>query len=173
MRPCSSSGMDRRILLYTRFPAGVVRPFDGTTRFRRLFSVGSCFWFSNGSPETLRTLCDKPASLFLGASWGQLSLTPHLFKLCRHELRKSMPQRSGGSTPLSWHRLKVGGYSCRTTLSREVSTCSPPLYLMKPSFLNFIIFMNKLTRERVAPIISASISCVILGSIFCGWASWP
>src|SRR5450759_1082859 len=96
MRPCSSSGMDRRILLYTRFPAGVVRPFDGTTRFRRLFSVGSCFWFSNGSPETLRTLCDKPASLFLGASWGQLSLTPHLFKLCRRELSKSMPQRSGG-----------------------------------------------------------------------------
>src|SRR5450755_4003007 len=94
MRPCSSSGMDRRILLYTRFPAGVVRLFDGTTRFRRLFSVGSCFWFSNGSPETLRTLCDKPASLFLGASWGQLSLTPNLFKLCRHELSKSMPQRS-------------------------------------------------------------------------------
>jgi hypothetical protein len=31
--------------------------------------------------------------------------------------------------------------------------------------------MNKLTRERVAPIISASISCVILGSIFCGWAA--
>jgi hypothetical protein len=89
MRPCSSSGMDRRILLYTRFPAGVVRPFDGTTRFRRLFSVGSCFWFSNGSPETLRTLCDKPASLFLGASWGQLSLTPHFFKRCRHRLRTS------------------------------------------------------------------------------------
>src|ERR1035441_7026297 len=164
MRPCSSSGMDRRILLYTRFPAGVVRPFDGTTRFRRLFSVGSCFWFSNGSPETLRTRCDKPASLFLGASWGQLSLTPHLFKLCRHELSKFMPQRSGGSTPLSWHRLKVGGYSCRTTLSREVLMCSPPLYLMKPSFLN--LFMKKLTRERVVPTISASISCDTLGSIF-------
>ena len=36
----------------------------------------------------------------------------------------------------------------------------PPLYSMKPSFLN--LFMKKFTRERVVPIISASVSCEIL-----------
>src|SRR6266851_3107353 len=35
---------------------------------------------------------------------------------------------------------------------------------MKPSFLN--LFMRKLTRVRVVPIISASISCDTLGTIF-------
>ena len=45
------------------------------------------------------------------------------------------------------------------------------LYLMKPSFLN--LFMKKFTRGRVVPIISASISCDTLGSIFCGWGSLP
>jgi hypothetical protein len=49
----------------------------------------------------------------------------------------------------------------------------PAIILNEAQFPEFIIFMNKLTRERVAPIISASISCVILESIFCGWASWP
>ena len=39
-----------------------------------------------------------------------------------------------------------------------------PLYWMKPSFLN--LFMKKLTRDRVVPIISASISCDTLGSTF-------
>ena len=56
------------------------------------------------------------------------------------------------------------GYSCRTTLRREVLIWRPPLYLMKPSLLN--LFMKKLTRERVVPIISASVSCDTLGSIF-------
>jgi hypothetical protein len=36
------------------------------------------------------------------------------------------------------------------------------LYWMKPSFLN--LFMKKLTRDRVVPITSASISCDTLGS---------
>ena len=40
----------------------------------------------------------------------------------------------------------------------------PPLYLMKPSFLN--LFMKKLTRLRVVPIISASVSCDILATTF-------
>src|SRR5271170_690455 len=39
-----------------------------------------------------------------------------------------------------------------------------PLYVMKPSFLN--LFMNKLTRDRVVPMISASISCDTLWSAF-------
>jgi len=39
---------------------------------------------------------------------------------------------------------------------------SPPLYSMKPSFLN--LFMKKFTRERVVPTISASISWEIFGN---------
>jgi len=42
---------------------------------------------------------------------------------------------------------------------------------MKPSFLN--LFMKKLTRERVVPTISDSISWETLGSIFSGWGSLP
>ncbi len=46
--------------------------------------------------------------------------------------------------------------------------CRPPLYSMKPSFLN--LFMKKLTRERVVPIISASVSRENLGISFSGSA---
>jgi hypothetical protein len=59
---------------------------------------------------------------------------------------------------------KVGRYSCRTTLRRDSLMWISPLYLMKPSFLN--LFMKKLTRDRVVPIVSASISCDTLGSTF-------
>ena len=38
------------------------------------------------------------------------------------------------------------------------------LYSMKPSFLN--LFLKKLAREHVIPIISASVSCETLGSAF-------
>ena len=41
-------------------------------------------------------------------------------------------------------------------LRRELCTCSPPLYAMKPSLRN--LFMKKLTRARVVPIILASVS---------------
>src|SRR5580704_975647 len=62
-------------------------------------------------------------------------------------------------------------YSCSTTLKREVLICRPPLYLMKPNFLN--LFMKKLTRERVVPTISASVSCDIFGRTPWGWSSLP
>ena len=61
--------------------------------------------------------------------------------------------------------------SCRTTLSRDVLILRPPLYSMKPSFLN--LFMKKFTRDRVVPIISASISCESLGRTPCGLSSFP
>ena len=44
--------------------------------------------------------------------------------------------------------------------------CRPPLYLMKPIFLN--LFMKRFTRERVVPMVSASISCDILGRTLLG-----
>jgi hypothetical protein len=49
-----------------------------------------------------------------------------------------------------------GGYSCRTTVRRDLLILILPLYSTNPSFLN--LFMNKFTRERVVPIISASVS---------------
>jgi hypothetical protein len=60
--------------------------------------------------------------------------------------------------------------SCRTIERRELLTLSTPLYSINPSFLN--LFMKKFTRERVAPIISASVSCEILGNVRCGLV-WP
>jgi hypothetical protein len=66
--------------------------------------------------------------------------------------------------PLSFRvELKLT-QSCRTTLRSELLTWILPLYWMKPSFLN--LFMKKLTRDRVVPIIFASISCETLGSTF-------
>ena len=53
---------------------------------------------------------------------------------------------------------------------------NPPLYSMKPSFLN--LFRKKLTRDRVVPTISARVSWLIFGMIvppsclsFPKWAS--
>jgi hypothetical protein len=46
--------------------------------------------------------------------------------------------------------------SWRITFRRELFTCNPPLYLMKPNFRN--LFMKLLTRGRVVPIISARVS---------------
>jgi hypothetical protein len=77
--------------------------------------------------------------------------------------RRCVPQ-----IPIS---AKVVHYSCKTTLRREVLICSPPLYLMNPNFLN--LFMKKLTRGRVVPIISASVSCDTSWSTPWGWSSWP
>ena len=45
--------------------------------------------------------------------------------------------------------------SCRTTLSRDSFTWSSPSYLMNPNFLS--LFINKLTCDRVLPIISAGV----------------
>lgn len=47
-------------------------------------------------------------------------------------------------------------YAARTTLRRDLCTCKPSVYSMSPSFLN--LFMKKLTRDRVVPTISASVS---------------
>ena len=66
------------------------------------------------------------------------------------------------------------GDTTRFILGDYTSTCMNrfPSPLMKSSFLN--LFMNKLTRERVVPIISASVSSVsrdTLESTPWGW-SW-
>src|SRR5688572_5191436 len=58
--------------------------------------------------------------------------------------------------------------SCRTMLRRELLILRPPLYSMSPSFLN--LFMKKFTLARVVPIISASVSWEIFGSLRCGLA---
>ena len=71
-------------------------------------------------------------------------------------------------------RVSIGArliQSCKTTLRRELFTWIAPLYWIKPSFLN--LFMKKLTRDRVVPIISANISCDTLGSTFWGSPGAP
>jgi hypothetical protein len=61
--------------------------------------------------------------------------------------------------------------SCRTTFSSELWTLRPPLYSMKPSLRN--LFMKKLTRDRVVPIISAKVSWLTLGITASGFPSFP
>ena len=48
---------------------------------------------------------------------------------------------------------------------------APPPRSMKPSFLN--LFRKKFTRERVVPIISASVSCEIFGTTRTGLSCFP
>jgi hypothetical protein len=67
-------------------------------------------------------------------------------------------------------QILIGGWSCKTTFNNELWTSMPPLYSIKPSLLN--LFIKKLTRERVVPIISASASWLILGITCSGEASW-
>jgi hypothetical protein len=57
-----------------------------------------------------------------------------------------------GSSPL----VLIAGLSCKTMFNKELWTSSFPLYSIKPNLRN--LFMKKLTRDRVVPIISASIS---------------
>ena len=50
----------------------------------------------------------------------------------------------------------ISGLSYKTTFNKELLISSFPLYSIKPSLRN--LFMKKLTRDRVVPIISASVS---------------
>jgi hypothetical protein len=49
----------------------------------------------------------------------------------------------------------ISGLSCKTMFNSEVWTSSFPLYSIKPNLRN--LFMKKLTRARVVPIISANV----------------
>src|SRR5260370_11376782 len=60
------------------------------------------------------------------------------------------------SAPISSSLVLISGLSCKTTFNKELWTSSFPLYSMKPNLRN--LFMKKLTRDRVVPIISASVS---------------
>jgi hypothetical protein len=50
----------------------------------------------------------------------------------------------------------ISGLSRKTMFNKELWTSSLPLYSIKPNLRN--LFMKKLTRDRVVPIISASVS---------------
>jgi hypothetical protein len=60
------------------------------------------------------------------------------------------------SAPISSSLVLISGLSYKTTFNKELWTSSLPLYSIKPSLRN--LFMKKLTRDRVVPIISASVS---------------
>ena len=72
---------------------------------------------------------------------------------------------------MSTYQAPMCGWSCRMTFNSELWTSILPLYLMKPSFLN--LFMKKLTRDRVVPIISASVSWLIFAITGSGVPSVP
>jgi hypothetical protein len=60
------------------------------------------------------------------------------------------------SASISLSLVLISGLSRKTMFNKELWTSSFPLYSIKPSLRN--LFMKKLTRERVVPIISASVS---------------
>ncbi len=60
------------------------------------------------------------------------------------------------SAPIASSLFLISGLSCRTTFNKELWTSSFPLYSINPNLRN--LFMKKLTRDRVVPIISASVS---------------
>jgi len=137
-----------------------------------------CSAKSRATPALLVPACDEN-----NATRPPLRCRVWLFGLSQYLANSARKQLSDAyrSTPDMLERIScVFGtepsarsltYSCNTTLRREVFICRPPLYLIKPSFLN--LFMKKLTRDRVVPTISASISCDTLGSNPWGWSSLP
>jgi hypothetical protein len=60
------------------------------------------------------------------------------------------------SAPIGSSLVLISGLSCKTMFNNELWTSSFPLYSIKPNLRN--LFMKKLTRARVVPIISASVS---------------
>ena len=87
-----------------------------------------------------------------------LTVGRHSLSLSRPKLHGLLSHTGVGSTRLK-ERVPLMGlrtYSLRTTFRRELCTRSPPLYSMKPSFLN--LFMNELIRGRVVPTSSARVS---------------
>jgi hypothetical protein len=106
--------------------------FRATTTSARPFSRGR-----NLTPASLRAQTQNSAAL-----WGSgLSSCP--FCKCYSALIASS-------------LVLISGFSCRTMFNKDLWTSIVPLYSMKPNLRN--LFMKKLTRDRVVPIISASIS---------------
>jgi hypothetical protein len=60
------------------------------------------------------------------------------------------------SAPIASFLSLISGFSCRTMFNKDLWTSIFPLYSIKPNLRN--LFIKKLTRDRVVPIISASIS---------------
>ncbi len=83
----------------------------------------------------------------------------HLRELLCGEHGEAAEAKDADTDRVCCHGMR--DHSCRTTLMRALLIFSPPLYSMNPSLRN--LFMKKLTRERVVPTISASISCDIFG----------
>ena len=75
------------------------------------------------------------------------------------------------SAPIGSFLVLIAGFSYKTMFNKELCTSSVPLYSMKPNLRN--LFMKKLTRDRVVPIISASISWLYFPTIRSGLPSLP
>ena len=73
---------------------------------------------------------------------------------CEDDRRKRSSCRAAPGR--STNKNPSRNYEARMTLRRDLCTCKPSVYSMNPSFLN--LFRKKLTRDRVVPTISASVS---------------
>jgi hypothetical protein len=160
---------------------GIQRTLKGTNRKARISSdtvASNCSW-------SLRP-CQKAPAANLGACGNPNFQSPTVPFLRTWPPGPSTPGSLALSLGNFWSAnvatCKRGRYlsvserkltqSCRTTLRRDLLTrISRLLYSMKPRFLN--LFMKKLTRERVVPIISARVSCDILATIVSGWSCLP
>src|SRR3954452_2083917 len=138
--PHATANFARRRSSIRRGSESVVRNAGGAWRSRFVEHVGSA---------PLRARARRPA-------------TPHL-------AGSSDRRRSGGGCLVVFTAPVIArdrNQSCSTILSSELLTLRPPLYSMSPSLRN--LFMKKFTRERVAPIISASVSWEIFGNVRVG-----
>ena len=93
---------------------------------------------------------------------GRRSSQPHDCSVCRQSRHdgqqcvQNCSYRRIYSALIASSLVLISGLSCNTTFNKELWTSSFPLYSMKPNLRN--LFMKKLTRDRVVPIISASVS---------------
>jgi hypothetical protein len=93
---------------------------------------------------------------------GRRSSQPHDCSVCRQprhdgqQCVQNCSYRRIYSALIASSLVLISGLSCNTTFNKELWTSSFPLYSMKPNLRN--LFMKKLTRDRVVPIISASVS---------------
>ena len=90
-----------------------------------------------------------------------MSIAPKMETAISHEYSVPMsisicgsPRGDGSNATVNCRVFAAQSWS--TTLSSEEWTDNFPLYSMKPNFRN--LFIKKLTRDRVVPIISASVS---------------
>jgi hypothetical protein len=128
----------------------------GTTRVGGI--VGRCTIGSFYGGQCGGTVEPAEARSVAGLCFGQAETHAEDARLAWHVI-VNIEQHQFFNAPLTLAKRDKNPsphYEARTTLRRDLCTCKPSVYSMNPSFLN--LFRKKLTRDRVVPIISASVS---------------